>query len=168
MKATAYRYNAEKREDRKFNTTGKEKNPNAVKFYARSMAYAESYKTVYDNQGYKLYDATLEVVEVEANLFDMTQNFESLSTFTQWLNDIIGAMEADYTYFLHSAKTQKDKDLWENQLKGLDAYRVGRRDFLASNEFQALSDFNYQNLLVTELKQMGFEGYFTNNEIAIF
>ena len=39
---------------------------------------------------------------------------------------------------------------------------------LISNEFQTLSDFDRQNELVAELKTLGFDGYTTNNEIAIF
>ena len=40
----AFRYNAPKREDRKFNTTGMEKNPNKLNYYASNLQYAEAYK----------------------------------------------------------------------------------------------------------------------------
>jgi len=39
---------------------------------------------------------------------------------------------------------------------------------LFRNEFQELSDFERQNELVAELKALGFDGYTTKNEIAIF
>ena len=69
----AYRYNSEKRSDRRYNNCGAEKNPNAVKFYASTMDYANRYKNIYNEDGEVVAECTLEVVEVadDAKLFDM-------------------------------------------------------------------------------------------------
>ena len=96
MKATAYRYDAKQREDRDFNRTGREKNINAVRFYARSLEYAEKYKTIYDERGYEIYDCELETIEVNANLFDMERGYDSLNTFTKWLDDKVGVARRGY------------------------------------------------------------------------
>ena len=73
----AYRYNAKKREDRKFNNCGEEKNPNNVQFYATNLTYADRYKNVTSECGEVLYECELEIADIEnVNLFDMNANFQ--------------------------------------------------------------------------------------------
>jgi len=58
--------------------------------------------------------------------------------------------------------------MWANQIEQLKNRENELISNLISNEFQPLSDFDRQNELVAELKALGFDGYTTNNEIAIF
>lgn len=39
---------------------------------------------------------------------------------------------------------------------------------LITSEFQLLSDYDLQNDLISELRSIGYDGYTTNNEIALF
>lgn len=165
----AFRYNSEKREDRKFNNCGLEKNPNAVKFYASNMDYADNYKNISNADGEVVYECSLEVVEIEnVNLFDMAQNFKSLSTFNNYIAIQIGAQMRDYTRFMSDAKKASDRKMWAKQIDELKNREVELISNLVSNEFQPLSDFERQNELLAELKSLGFDGYYTKNEIAIF
>lgn len=156
----AFRYNVEKRSQRDFNNTGREKNPNAIKFYATNMAYAEKYN---------IEGSTLEVVEVSTdNIFNMSEDFKTLNTYKTYISEKIGTQLRDYTRFMNEAKKVRERKMWERQIAELK----NREDELISNlfctEFQSLSDFDLQNDLVAELKEEGFEGYITKNEIAIF
>ena len=165
----AFRYNSENRSDRKFNNCGKEKNPNAVKFYASNMDYANNYKFIYNEDGDVVSECTLEVVEIEnVNLFDMANNFKSLSTYNNYIASEIGAQMIDYTRFMNNAKKTSERKMWANQIEQLKNRENELISNLISNEFQPLSDFDRQNELVAELKILGFDGYTTNNEIAIF
>ena len=165
----AFRYNSENRSDRKFNNCGKEKNPNAVKFYASNMDYANNYKFIYNEDGDIVSECTLEVVEIEnVNLFDMANNFKSLSTYNNYIASEIGAQMIDYTRFMNNAKKASERKMWANQIEQLKNRENELISNLISNEFQPLSDFDRQNELVAELKILGFDGYTTNNEIAIF
>ena len=165
----AYRYNTLKREDRKFNTTGIEKNPLNIKFYASSLEAAEAYRFVYFGDGDVNYECELEEVEIEANLFDMCSNFASLSTFDIWVNDQIEAQLKDYRQFLTDAKTKKEQKRWsviiEDTVKNRKSELI---TMLNQVNFQYLSDFSYQPILVAELKALVFNGYKTCKEIAIF
>jgi len=164
-----FRYNAEQRADRKFNTTGREKNPNGVKFYARNVVYAEKYKSVFDEDGYKLYDCKLEVSEVEGKFFNMESGFEMLATFAKYVATEIDAQLNDYNRYLAAATKKADKQLWGRQIADVKANRKNElAQALISNEFQQLSDFELQNDLIAELRAMGFDGYITANEVAIF
>lgn len=58
--------------------------------------------------------------------------------------------------------------MWANQIEQLKNREEELISNLFCNEFQPLSDFERQNELVAELKALGFNGYTTNNEIAIF
>lgn len=165
----AFRYNSENRSDRKYNNCGMEKNPNAVKFYASNMDYANNYKFIYNEDGEVVAECALEIVSIEnVNLFDMANNFKSLSTYNNYIASEIGAQMRDYTRFMNDAKKASERKMWANQIEQLK----NRENELISNliriEFQKLSDFERQNELVAELKALGFNGYFTNNEIAIF
>ncbi len=168
MKATAYRYDAKQREDRDFNRTGREKNINAVRFYARSLEYAEKYKTIYDERGYEIYDCELETIEVNANLFDMERGYDSLNTFTKWLDDKVGVARRGYEDLLNRATTKRDKEMWAKEIANLDEYKEGRISHLKAQSFQGLSDYEYQTLLIAELTAKGYEGYYTEKEIALF
>lgn len=58
--------------------------------------------------------------------------------------------------------------MWANQIEQLKNREEELISNLFCNEFQPLSDFERQNELVAELKALAFNGYTTNNEIAIF
>lgn len=165
----AYRFNAKKREDRKFNTTGQEKNPNRVAFYGKNLDYTKKYETVYDSYTYEeLYKCTLEEVEVEANLFNMADNFKSLKTYKVFISEEISAQLSDYTKNRDNARTKKDAKMWQGFIDELVNREAELISQLRNEEFQQLSDFNYQNILIAEIKALGFDGYETKNEIAIF
>nr|DAE63562.1 MAG TPA: hypothetical protein [Caudoviricetes sp.] len=165
----AFRYNAPKREDRKFNTTGMEKNPNKLNYYASNLQYAEVYKYICNEEGDVLYECELETVEIGAvNLFDMAKLYHTTGVYKTYINDKIGRQLKDYSRFLLEAKTKKDKKLWTAQIENLFSREEEIVRSLIANEFQALSDFEYQNILVAELKSKRFDGYFTANEIVLF
>lgn len=164
----AYRYNCQNRIDRKFNNCGREKNPNSVRFYASNMDYAARYQFIHDEEGNVVYECELEVTEVSGNLFDMAAGYASLAAYRQMVDSIVGKMLADYTKFRDTAKTAKERKMFQGFIDGLAKEEASIVDGLVSREFQDLSDFELQNTLVAELKSMGFDGYFTKNEIAIF
>ena len=163
-----YRYNAKQRTDRKFNTTGREKNPNNVRFFARTLEAAEPYRIIYDEDGFELYECELQVEEIEGNFFDMEANFRSLDTYKNYINAEIGMQLRDYTEFRNSAKTAKEKKHWDKMKAELDNRENELISSLQHTNFQALSDFEYQNTLIAELTAAGFDGYITRDEIAIF
>lgn len=165
----AYRYNAKDRKDRRFNNCGSEKNPNNFKFYATNLQYAEKYKFVYLRSGELDYECDLEIVEIEENdLFDMTNNFEKLQTYKKYVKSMISMMERDYKMALERATKVREKKMFQGFIDGLATEEENIKHKLISEEFQSLSDFDFQNDLVNELKAMGFDGYMTDNEIAIF
>lgn len=182
---TVYRYNSKRREDRAYNTTGKEKNPNAVRFYARSLEFAEPYRVIYNKEGFELYEAELETTEVDINsLFDMEANFRSLSTYNAYIENNREQQLKDYTSHLENWKhserpngkkiTQKERqrniELFEGfiaECKSEDFHK-GFDSGLMHSQFQSLSDFEYQDQLIAELRGLGYEGYFTTKEVAIF
>lgn len=164
----AYRYNTKKREDRKFNTTGREKNPNNVRFFARSLESAEPYRIVRDEEGFEMYECELQVEEVEGNFFDMEANFRSLDTYKNYINAEVGLQRRDYTEFLNNSKTAKDKKHWAKMIAELDNRENELIAALQRTNFQFLSDGENQNTLIAELSAAGFDGYITRDEIAIF
>jgi len=169
MKATVYRYNANDRSDRMYNNCGREKNPNNVKFYARSMDYADRYRYITLSCGDIDYECTLEVTEVMTDkLFDMNSNFATLDTYKKYIDDQIGTMRRDYTEFMNNATTRADRDLFAGFIANLDSEESAIIKRLQLNEFQSLSDFDLQNDLIAELTAKGYNGYITTNEIAIF
>lgn len=163
-----YRYNTKKREDRKYNTTSREKNPNSVRFFARSLEAAEEYRYVYYEDGDIMYECELQVAEVGGNFFDMEANFASLSTYRKYIDTNISIQFADYTNFKNTAKTQKQKKHWEAQIANLANRESELVDRLKAFNFQFLSDFEYQHALIAELSAAGFDGYITRDEVAIF
>ena len=163
-----YRYDTIRREDRLFNTTGREKNPLRVKFYAKNLAYAENYKNVYNECGDVLYEAKLTTAKVSGQFFDMNKDFSKIKTYKLYIDSQISAQRRDYEKFLAQAKTAKKKKMWESAIKGLDTREAELVRSLEASEFQALSDFDLQRDLVAELKSLGFDGYQTTNEIAVF
>lgn len=164
-----FRYNCEKRSDRKYNNCGKEKNPNAIKFYAKNMEYANKYKYIYNEDGDVIAECKLEVVEIEnVNLFDMANNFKTLTTYNNYIADVIRVVKGDYTYYMNKAKKASERKKWANRIEQLKNKEEELITNLFRSEFQELSDFERQNELVAELKALGFDGYTTKNEIAIF
>jgi hypothetical protein len=165
----AYRYNTLKREHRRFNTCGAEKNPLGVKFYASNMDYADNYKYVYNSDGELNYECELEVVEIpNVPLFDMDMHFRLLETYKNYVNELIGRQVAHYTKMANKSKLVRERKMWLNFISDLTE---NENDIIASlrdQEFQHLSDFSNQLQLVAELKALGFHGYTTKNEIAIF
>jgi hypothetical protein len=164
-----FRYNTRNRKDRKFNTCGKEKNPNNVKFYASNMAYAERYKIITTECGEYLYECELETtVIVDKNLFNMNANFESLTTYKMYVDSIVSVMRRDFSKMLKNAKTKSEVKLFQGFINNLVNEEASIKNSLINGEFQSLSDFENQNELIAELAALGFEGYITKNEIAIF
>lgn len=163
----AYRYNAKQRTDRKFNNCGREKNPNAIQFFATNMAYAERYKFITDENGEVSYECELHIKNITANLFDMNANYSTLQTYKTYIGSQIGAQLKDYTRFMNKAKTKKESKMWKCQIEQLLEREGELESMLIATEFQVLSDFELQNMLVAELKALGFQGYRTKNEIAL-
>ena len=172
MKATVYRYNTINRADRDYNNTGVEKNPNAIRFYAKSREYADSYKDIYSEDGEFIYQCELQIEEVDtSNLFDMNENFKELATYKNFINMRISVMRTGYKRELERAESKKDKrdvELFQGFLDGLVEEEKNIISRLKSSEFQSLSDFDIQNDLISELTDLGYNGYHTNKEIAIF
>ena len=165
----AFRYNTKTRNDRKFNNCGSEKNPNAVNFYASNLNYVQNYRFVYFPDGGVNYECDLQTIEIENNnLFDMSLNFSTLSTFKNYINSQISEQLKDFTNFMNNAKNASDRKMWAQSIEGLKNKEAELTSNLVSNEFQTLSDFENQNELVSELTSLGFSGYTTKNEIAIF
>ena len=164
----AYRYNTKKREDRKFNTSGREKNPNNIRFFARSLESAEPYRIVRDEEGFELYECELQAEEIEGNFFDMEANFRSLNTYKNYINAEVGMQLRDYTEFRDAAKTAKDKKHWNKMIAELTGRENELIAALQKTNFQFLSDGENQSTLIAELKSAGFDGYITRDEIAIF
>tara|TARA_R110000803_G_scaffold208823_1_gene277819 strand:- start:62 stop:565 length:504 start_codon:yes stop_codon:yes gene_type:complete len=164
-----YRYNTKNRQDRNFNTCGEEKNPNAINFYATNMAYADNYKFIYNDDGEVALECKLEVALVDTtNLFDMNKNFSCLTSYSSYINSQVEKQMNDYTNFMNNSKKLSDKKMWANQIDALKNRGKELTNTLISNEFQTLSDFSRQNKLVSELKNLGFNGYKTKNEVVIF
>lgn len=166
---TVFRYEAKKREDRLFNTTGKEKNPNNFQYYAKNKKYAENYKYIYTRDGDVLYECELKSKKVSTvGLFNMTENYKELQTYKDYIDKEVSVQRRDYTKFLNNAKTKSDKELWIRSLKELDNREKELTDILFNQEFQSLSDFERQNQLLKELRKKGYKGYFTKNELVLF
>lgn len=164
-----YRYNSEKREDRVFNNCGKEKNPNAIKFFARNMAYAEKYKFIYNEDGDIEQECILETVEIKSEgLFDMDQNFTALSSYNEFIKESVDKITLDYNKFLSESKNAKSRKNWKEQISKIPKMGAEITKRLRNTEFQELSDFERQTSLISEIKALGFEGYTTKNEIVVF
>lgn len=166
----AYRYNAKQREHRKFNNCGREKNPNGIRFYASTLEHAEAYKHTHTTDGDNWYECELEVVEIaeDTKLFQMDVCFAQLATYKNYISSTIRKEQESYERYLMNAKTRKDMKLWTRLLNELEGREQELRSTLRGEEFQFLSDYERQNELVSELKSMGYVGYTTKNEIAIF
>lgn len=165
----AYRYNAKSREDRKFNNCGTEKNPNGINFYASNLDYASKYKIVYFEDGSINYECELSTVELDiSNLFDMASNFKTLASYRAYINNEIGQQMVDYSRNLNKATKLSEKKMWEKNISSLKDREAELIAALISNEFQSLSDFSNQQMLIDELQSLGFSGYTTLNEVAIF
>jgi len=167
---TLYRYNARERSHRKFNNFGKEKNPNNFKFYAKNMGYAEEYKFIY-SYGEIWYECELEVKEInkdDINLFNLSENFKETKAYKKYISDEYNVRLRDYTRFLNEATDNSSRKMWEDNIKELDNLEEELTEKLKKSEFQMLSDFDLQNVLLDELKSLGFNGYETKNEIALF
>ena len=163
-----FRYNTN-RTNRKFNTTGREKNPNAVNFYAKSIKEAEKYRYTYNEDGDIIGECSLETTTVDGNFFDMAANFATLDTYQMYVASIIEPQKKDYERFLAESTTAKERKMWEKNIAELK--QSGIQDInrsLEMMEYQQLSDYGIQNNLIAELRAMGFDGYTTNNEVAVF
>ena len=164
----AYRYEAKERTDRAYNKCGKEKNPNNISFYAKSLQYAEKYQYVYFDDGDVNYECELVISDVDGNFFNMNESFRTLLTFRSFVDNKINEQRKDYEKFLSNAKTKKSQKIWKESIAHLSNRENELVSALIRSEFQELSDFDLQNKLVAELKTLGFDGYETINEIAIF
>lgn len=168
MKAIGYRYNSKERSHRRFNCCGREKNPNQVRFFARTLEAAEPYRYIYYEDGDVWYECELEVVEIEGNFFNMEAEFSSLAAYKQYVASKIEAMRSNYIAERDNSKTAKRRKMFQNLIDGL----VNEERSLICNlffaSFQQLSDFEHQHSLIAELRGMGYDGYFTKDEIAVF
>lgn len=152
-----FRYNCKKREDRKFNTLGREKNPNGLKFYGKTMEYVNDYRFILDQNNEVAYECSLEIKEINnISLFDMENNFTSLSTFNLYVDQQVNIAQSNALFF---ARVSGKKPVSTN----LDQIKLSAKTM----DFQNLSDFDIQNDLVAELKNLGFDGYETKNEIVL-
>lgn len=68
----------------------------------------------------------------------------------------------------NKSKLVRERKMWLGFISDLNKNEQSIIASLKSQEFQDLSDFNTQIELVSELKALGFTGYTTKNEIAIF
>lgn len=164
----AIRYNAKNREDRRFNTTGREKNPNKIAFFATNEKYAQEYRFIYNEDGDVMYECERVEVELTGKFFDMEKNFESLNTYNSYIESEISKQLRDYKVLLAEAKTKKDKKMWERNIAELSGRKKELTSTLKVTEFQRLSDYERQNELIKELVSLGYEGYTTKNEVAVF
>lgn len=165
-----FRYNAKERTDRKFNTCGREKNPMKIRFFATSLENAEPYRYVYWQDGDIAYECELQTEEINAKLFDMEANFRSLDTYKSYVAEKLSEMRKDYVANLEAASSKKSKKMWSEAIALIDNGKEEENfaEYLKRESFQMLSDFERQVSLVAELKSLGFEGYKTKKEIALF
>ncbi len=63
---------------------------------------------------------------------------------------------------------KRDIALFKGFLDGLVEEEKNITFRLKNSEFQDLSDFDIQNDLISELTDLGYNGYHTNKEVAIF
>lgn len=164
----AYRYNTKKREDRKFNTSGREKNPNNIRFFARSLEAAEPYRIIRDEEGFEMYECELQVENTQGRFFEMERDFSSLNTYKMYIDAEIGGQLRDYTEFRNAAKTAKERKHWDKMIAELSNREAELVAALQRTNFQFLSDGELQHTLISELKAAGFDGYITRDEVAIF
>lgn len=157
----AFRYNAKDRKDRDFNNTGIEKNPNDLKFYGKSLEYCENYRFILDANGDVVYECNMEVVEIEnKNLFDMEKNFEQLDVFQAFFQKRLNAIEENNAFMIRVEKRKPKKVDLKKEYQNA-------KNSASLFDFQFLSDGDIQNILVSELKALGFDGYETRNEIVL-
>lgn len=164
------RYDVPNREMRTYNTTGKEKNPNKISFYAKNEETANKYKTLFDDEGYELDIPTKRTdADLEGRFFDMENEYKNTAAYSDYVEKEFTKMHNDYEKFKNEAKTKKQKKMWENNIKELEQ-NFENEAFLGlkGREFQDLSDFERQNILLKELTDAGYDGYETANEIAVF
>lgn len=162
----AYRYEARNRADRKFNTCGREKNPNAVKFFASNLEYAQNYRFATCAETGERYECQLIEAEIAVNLFDMQSGFRTLKAFAAFKAEQERISVENAKMLIKWEKKASERKKLQNIIENGVDLKVDA--IVACNEFQDLSDFEFQNILVAELKEMGFDGYYTKNEIAIF
>ena len=169
---TLYRYNAKKREHRKFNTTDREKNPLNVQFYSKTLEYANEYKFARDEEG-NCYECELVTTELgqDVKLFNMNENFKSLNTFVEYCKWCVSVMVEGFEFQLRIATTAKKRKHYTKMIEefsDLEKEMERNARSLPFEQFQFLSDGEWQLMLAPELKSMGFDGYETEKEVAIF
>lgn len=96
--------------------------------------------------------------------FDSAKNCNTLSPALK----VIKNSFQSYEDWEELGNFEPDLEKWAKHIDDLKNREQELISNLFCNEFQPLSDFNRQNELVAELKALGFDGYTTNNEIAIF
>ena len=96
--------------------------------------------------------------------FDSAKNCNTLSPALK----VIKNSFQSYEDWEELGNFEPDLEKWAKHIDDLKDREQELILNLFCNEFQPLSDFERQNELVAELKALGFDGYTTNNEIAIF
>jgi len=161
-----YRYNCKDRLDRHFNTTGREKNPNMVKFYATSLENAEGYKYIYNRAGEVIYECQLETEDVSGiKLFDMEANAAQLTTYKNYITEKADEQRPMILKLISEEKRKSQRAYFEQSLASLEQ---DIHQTLVMHQFQFLSNYERQTELINELRALGFEGYFTTKEVAVF
>ena len=97
-------------------------------------------KIIYSEDGVVVYECSLEAVELEnVSLFDMANNFKSLSTYNKYIASVIGAQMRDYTRFMNNAKKASERKMWAKHIDDLKNREQELISNLFCNEFQPLS-----------------------------
>jgi hypothetical protein len=166
-----FRYEAKNRTDRKYNNCGREKNPMQLKFWASNLDYAKKYQFIKDASGDVVYECELVTAEISADvkLFDMEVNFTTLKVYQDEVATQVASLRNIWAKEIEAAKTAKNRKFYQAKFDGveLDVITSLNRS-LNMLDFQTLSDFENQFVLVAELKARGFDGYKTKNEVVIF
>jgi hypothetical protein len=163
---TVYRYNCKNRQDRHFNTTGREKNPNMVKFYATSLEHADGYKYIYNRAGEVIYECELETADLSGvKLFDMEANAPQLITYKNYITEKADEQRPMILKLISEEKRKNQRAYFEQSLANLEK---DLHQTLVMHQFQFLSNYERQTELINELRALGFGGYFTTKEVAVF
>lgn len=178
--ATAIRYDVPDRTMRKFNTTGREKNPLRVEFWARNEKTADNYKDVYDIDGFNLselnkdnpnFQTTRTDGKISGKFLNLPEGYKKTKAYKDLENEwkrayFRDAMSESMSKVGNTKKNQQSASkLFHSNMANLDkdiSYNM------LADDYASLSNFDRQNILAEELKDNGFDGYVTENEIAVF
>ncbi|MFV0468661.1 MAG: hypothetical protein ACK5MK_07015 [Dysgonomonas sp.] len=134
------------------------------------MEYAENYKYLYNKKGDIIEECTLEVDEIdESQLFDMQANYIMLDAFKNYISETVASEYQSYLNHAENADTRSKRKMFLNFANKTLKMRAKELEFyISKRQFQDISDFENQHRLVAEIKALGFSGYQTEKEVAIF